>query len=104
MGRLAEALIVVLGDVRVRPDVADDALRISREHVERSRTEPGCISHDVLVDPDEPLRLVFVERWADRTALDVHFAVPESIAFASALAEMASERPHMQILPIEPRD
>ena len=104
MGRLAEALIVVLGDVRVRPEVADDALRISREHVARSRTEPGCISHDVFVDPDEPLRLMFVERWADREALDVHFAAPESIAFATALGEMASARPHMQILPIVERD
>ncbi|MEM8706903.1 MAG: putative quinol monooxygenase [Actinomycetota bacterium] len=104
MGRLAEALIVVLGDVRVRPDVVDDALRISREHVARSRAEPGCLSHDVLVDPGDRARLVFVERWADRAALDAHFADPESIGFATALGEMASERPHMQILPIEPRD
>lgn len=97
-------MIVVLGDVRVRPEVADEALRISRDHVARSRTEPGCLSHDVLVDPDDPERLVFVERWADRAALDVHFTVPESIAFATALGEMAAEQPLMQILPIAPRD
>ncbi len=97
-------MIVVLGDVRLRAGVAEEALRLSREHVERSRREPGCLSHDVLVDPDDPDRLVFVERWADRTALDVHFAVPESIGFAQAIGELAAERPHMQILPIVPRD
>ena len=96
-------MIVVLGDVNVSPDRFDDALRISREHVERSRDEPGCISHDVLVDPHEPDRLVFVERWADRDALDTHFAVPESIAFTRALGEMAAKPPEMQILPIVPR-
>ena len=97
-------MIVVLGDVNVSPDRFDDALRISRDHVERSRDEPGCISHDVLVDPHEPNRLVFVERWADREALDAHFAVAESAAFARALGEMAARRPQMQILPIVPRD
>ena len=97
-------MIVVLGDVRLRAGVADEALRISREHVERSRSEPGCISHDVLVDPNEPDRLVFVERWADRAALDVHFTVPASIEFAATLGELAAERPVIQILPIVPRN
>ena len=97
-------MIVVLGDVRVQAERFDEALRISLEHVERSRAEPGCISHDVFVDPQEPDRLMFVERWADREALDIHFTVPESGHFARALAEMASEPPHMQILPIVPRD
>ena len=97
-------MIVVLGDVRLRDGTADEALRISRQHVERSRSEPGCISHDVLTDPDQPDRLVFVERWADRAALAAHFAVPASMAFARALGELAVERPVMQILPIVPRD
>ena len=97
-------MIVVLGDVTIRPDRFDEALQISREHVERSRAEPGCISHDVLTDPDRPDRLVFVERWADRAALDTHFAVPASIEFAQAIGELAAERPVMQILPIVPRD
>jgi quinol monooxygenase YgiN len=40
-------------------------LRISREHVHRSRKEPGCISHDVSIDAENPLRLTFFERWSD---------------------------------------
>lgn len=96
-------MIVVLGDVRLRDGVVDEALRISSEHVERSRAEPGCISHDVLTDLDQPDRLVFVERWDDRAALDAHFAVPASIAFARAIGELAAERPVVQILPIVDR-
>lgn len=96
-------MIVVLGDVDARPEAFDEALAISREHVERSRAEPGCISHDVLTDPDRPHRLVFVERWQDRAALDRHFEVPESAEFAQALARLASSSPSMQILPIVPR-
>ncbi len=96
-------MIVVLGDVDVRPEAIDEALAISREHVERSRSEPGCISHDVLTDPDRPHRLVFVERWEGRAALDRHFEVPESAAFAHALGRIAASPPSMQILPIVAR-
>ena len=96
-------MIVVLADLDVQPGHVDEALAISRAHVERSRTEPGCVSHDVLTDPDHPHRLVFVERWEDRAALDRHFEVPESIEFAQALGRLAASAPTMQILPIEPR-
>lgn len=47
--------------------------------------------------------MMFVECWADRAALDTHFAVPESIEFA-ALGEMAAEPAKVQILPIAPRN
>ncbi len=97
-------MLVVVGDVTVREGALDEALAISREHVVRSRSEPGCLSHDVLTDPDRPDRLVFVERWLDRAALDVHFEVPESLAFARRLAKLAVGAADMKILPIEPRD
>lgn len=97
-------MIIVLADVRIRDGDMTEALAISRRHVERSRREPGCVSHDVLIDPGHDHRLMFVERWVDRAALDEHFAVAESIEFARRLGLLAAERPHMQILPIEPRD
>jgi hypothetical protein len=52
--------------------------QLSLEHVHRSRKEPGCISHAVHVDCENSLRLVFIEQWADRAALSIHFAVPAS--------------------------
>ena len=62
-------MIVVTGSVTARPDSFDEVRRLSLEHVHRSRTEPGCISHAVHVDCENPLRLVFFEQWADRAAL-----------------------------------
>ena len=66
-------MIVVTGSVTARPDTFEEVRRLSLEHVHRSRTEPGCISHAVHVDCENPLRLVFFEQWADRTALLAHF-------------------------------
>ena len=51
-------MIVVTGSVTARPDSFDEVRRLSLEHVHRSRTEPGCISHSVQVDCENPLRLV----------------------------------------------
>ena len=93
-------MILVIGDVTLSPDSIDEALALSRDHVARSRTEPGCVSHDVHIHADDPNRIVFVERWADRDALDAHFAVPESRGFARALTALAAAPPQMDIYPV----
>lgn len=83
-------MIVVTGSVTAQADSFDEVRKLSLEHVRRSRTEPGCISHAVQVDCENPLRLVFFEQWADRAALLAHFAVPASRDFVKALQSLAS--------------
>ena len=83
-------MIVVTGSVTTRQDSFNEARRLSLEHVHRSRREQGCISHAVHVDCENPLRLVFIEQWADRAALLTHFAVPDSRHFVRALQPLAA--------------
>ena len=82
-------MIVVTGSVTAREDSFDQMRDLSLEHVRRSRTEPGCISHAVHVDGENPVRLVFFEQWADRAALLAHFAVPASREFVQSLQALA---------------
>ena len=90
-------MIVVTGSVTARPDTFEEVKKLSLEHVRRSRTEPGCISHAVQVDCENPLRLVFVEQWADRAALSAHFAVPASRDFVRTLRALATGAADIQI-------
>jgi len=90
-------MIVVTGSVTARPDTFDEVRRLSLEHVHRSRTEPGCISHAVHVDCENALRLVFFEKWADRAALLTHFAVPASRDFVRALQSLAAAATTIEI-------
>lgn len=90
-------MIIVTGTVLARPDSFDETLAISTEHVLRSRAEQGCISHAVMRDTEEPLRLHFLERWADMAALKAHFAVPASREFGGNLARLAAEPPSMTL-------
>jgi quinol monooxygenase YgiN len=84
-------MIVVTGSVTARKDSFDEVRRLSLEHVHRSRKEPGCISHAVHVDCENPLRLAFFEQWADRKALLAHFAVPASREFVGGLRSLVAE-------------
>src|ERR1700760_3517250 len=90
-------MIVVTGGVTARADSFEELRKLSLEHVHRSRTEPGCISHAVHVDCENPQRLVFFEQWADRDALLAHFAVPASREFVRALQSLASEATSIEL-------
>lgn len=88
---------MVTGSVTAREDCLEEVRRLSLEHVHRSRQEPGCISHAVHTDCENPLRLVFIEQWADRAALSAHFAVPASRDFVRALQPLAAASSTIEI-------
>lgn len=90
-------MIIVIGSVTVRPETLEDALILSQAHVNRSRTEPGCISHGVHIDSEDPNRLIFVERWEDMEHLEQHFQVPESGEFVQEIAALATVAPTMEL-------
>ena len=94
-------MILVLGSVLVQDGRIAEALRISLEHVTRSRAESGCLSHAVHQDAENPQRLVFVERWSDQAALAEHFKVPTSRQFVKALGQLAAQPPAMSIYSAE---
>ncbi len=90
-------MIIVTGYAIASTENREEMLRLSLEHVHRSRGEPGCIEHGVYVDAENPLKLHFYEEWADEAAIRGHFAVPESRAFAKALRSMAADAGRMTL-------
>lgn len=95
-------MVIVTGEILARPETIDTLLSLCVEHSRRSRAEPGCISHDAFVDAENPLRIFFFERWSDRAALTVHFAVPDSNAFmrdVRALSAGGSRGPQIFDIP-----
>jgi quinol monooxygenase YgiN len=82
-------MLIVTGSVTAHSDTFERLAAVSLEHVQRSRTEPGCLSHAVYVDYEDPLRLFFFEQWADRAALDAHFLVPGTKAYVRELRTLA---------------
>lgn len=90
-------MIIVTGHAIAREGAEAEMERLSVEHVRRSRTEPGCLSHEVSRDVEQPRRFVFVERWSDLAALQAHFRVPASGAFVRAMAGLSEARPVIEV-------
>ena len=86
-------MIIVTGALIAEPDKFDQALGAAQAHTRASREEPGCISHDVFPDPENPDRLFFYERWESMAALKVHFAVTEARGFSASLKGVARPDP-----------
>ncbi len=82
-------MIIVTGSFIAKEGQIETALELSLAHVARSRFEAGCMLHSVHVDAENPNRLVFLEEWESMTLLKAHFKVPESVAFASRVNELA---------------
>ncbi len=82
-------MIVVIGSFIAKEGQRDTALALSLAHVQRSRTEDGCLMFSVNIDAENANRLVFVEEWRDMAALKGHFKVPACMEFSSRLNELA---------------
>ena len=95
-------MVIVTGSVQARPDRLADVLAASLEHVHRSRLEPGCLLHTVHQDVEDPLRVVFVEHWEDLDSLRTHFQVPASGAFVTALTDLVTTNPTIEIYDATP--
>lgn len=82
-------MIVVTGSFISPASHLEEALALSLAHVQRTRLESGCMLHSVNIDAENPNRLVFIEEWRDMAALKLHFKVPECLAFAKSINELA---------------
>jgi quinol monooxygenase YgiN len=87
-------MIVVSGKVTVLSGNIGEALKVSQEHVVRSRSEAGCTSHgvsvNVSVNAEAANQLIFFEQWENLASLKSHFVVPKSPTFATAISKLAS--------------
>jgi quinol monooxygenase YgiN len=100
-------MVIITGSITASESTIDEALARSLEHVRRSRGEPGCLAHGVARDVENPLRLVFVEQWADMADVRRHFQVPAVVEFAKAVGELAAAPPTLELFEatsVSPRD
>lgn len=90
-------MITISASFTISPAKRKDIIALCSEHSARSRAEPGCISHTIYSDCEDPARLFFHEEWQDEAAVAAHFAVPESGEFVQRLTGLVGERPEIRI-------
>jgi quinol monooxygenase YgiN len=95
-------MIIITGSAQIRAEHFEEALHLGIEHSARSRKEPGCLAHNCHVDAEDPLRIVFIEEWADLAAVKAHFAVPDSRNFVAELRTFAVGEPSISLFAADP--
>lgn len=70
------AEVVVLASLNARAGQEDAVLAGLAEAAARTHEEAGCLLYALHRSTDDPTRIVLVERWESREALDEHFTKP----------------------------
>jgi len=90
-------VIYVIAELRLKPGTAEKAAAEACKVVASTVKEEGCLAYDFHVSVTDPTRLVAVERWASRAALDAHNRTPHLLAWREALKDMLVDR-NIQII------
>lgn len=90
-------MLVVIGRVRCRAEQREELVAELERMQDDSRREPGCLRYGFFAAVEDPLSFIAVEEWADREALDRHFAEPHLHEFARRLLEIVSTEPEIAI-------
>jgi quinol monooxygenase YgiN len=83
--------LTILASFRARPGRRDEVRDALVAMIEPSLAEPGCLAYCPYLDAVDPERIILVERWVDRAALDDHFATPHFKRVAAMLDETLAE-------------
>jgi (4S)-4-hydroxy-5-phosphonooxypentane-2,3-dione isomerase len=70
--------------IRIKPEQVENFMAKLAENAKSARTEPGCKTFDVSVDPNDKTSVMLYEVYADDKAFEAHQATPH---FKKYLAE-----------------
>ncbi|AKN30381.1 antibiotic biosynthesis monooxygenase [Clostridium carboxidivorans P7] len=65
-------MIRIISKNTLKDGKRDEFLKITKELIEKTRKEDGCIAYHLFEDINNPLILTFVEDWRDEEAIKNH--------------------------------
>jgi quinol monooxygenase YgiN len=95
---MSEVVVVVVA--QAKPGRGEDALAAFQGVAVPTHAEEGCRLFAVHRAPADPERIVIVERWASRAALDEHLTTSHLLEFRKSGADLWAAP--MQIIVLEP--
>jgi quinol monooxygenase YgiN len=78
---MPDSAIVLNVHFEAAPNREKDLENALRALVAPTRGEPGCLAYRLHLDPANPAKLMFYEKFADQAALDAHIASPHFQGF-----------------------
>ncbi len=94
---LNDEKIVLIARLKVKKDAVEALKQAALEIVADSRSEPGCVNYDIHQAIDDETVFLWHETWANKAALDEHFAKPYTKEFFARVDEFAEEPPQINL-------
>ena len=88
-------MIVIVGTVRIDPDMIEVLRPAMEAMVAASRAEPGCIDYAYAHDLLEPGLIRVSEAWTSNEALAEHFTTPHMATWRQALTALGPLNRHL---------
>jgi quinol monooxygenase YgiN len=85
-------VIFVIAELRLKPGTVEKAAAEARKVIAGTVKENGCLAYDFHLSVTDPDKLVAVERWTSREALDAHMHVSHLQAWRAAGKEFVVSR------------
>jgi quinol monooxygenase YgiN len=97
---MSEIVMVVVA--QAKPGRGEDALAAFQALAVQTHAEDGCRLFALHRAPADPERIVVVERWASRAALDEHLATPHLLEFRESGADLWAVPTQIMVLDAAP--
>ncbi len=85
-------MIVVAGDVTLKPETREEAVEIIKWMVAETKKESGCISYDFYGDLSDPTKLKIFEEWESMEHLAAHFETEHMAEFRGKMPAYVAEK------------
>jgi len=86
----ADVKKIIAAQVFIKAEQVEAFLAATKDLIEKSRAEAGCVSYTLYQDPADKTRFLFFEEWKNQAAVDYHFSTEHFKKFGEVLNECAS--------------
>lgn len=79
--------VTVVASLAIQPGHEAEARRASKQAVQQTRSEEGCLRYELFEDLQDPLKMVMLEVWQDSAALQAHADGPAFKTLVAAIGD-----------------
>jgi quinol monooxygenase YgiN len=91
---------MITAKVYIKPGKEVEFITAAKMMIENSNKEEGCLGYMLYQDPYEKANFIFVEKYKNQAAIDVHFATPYFKEFGTIIADWTSKPTEIKIIDI----
>ena len=88
-------MLIVIGDATAAPGRRDELVAAAQAIASATRADDGCLAYSFSADVENPDRILSIEIWVDRAAMDEHMTHAHTEEFLRIAPGLVAGEPVM---------